>query len=455
LLDLNEEEILAEVENSPLFEHLNNKKISAYTKKLIQSDRSTAKQSDIRNGEGENFQNENSRKNYIWEYFKEVYKKRPNDDENLSIEDFLGKEVLQNIIVQESKLSAAEKDLLERPFEITELDAALKDAKITTAGGIDGIGNNILKKFWQYMRIPLFRCAEESLAEAELPASFKTAGIKLIPKKGQSSDIGNWRPISLLNCSYKLISKCINNRLKKIVERVLSRAQKGFVSHRSIHEVMINLIERVSQAKNGNEPAAFLSVDFSKAFDSVSHKFLRECLKFFGFGDYFISMIDTCCLHRNAVILWDDGSISKKFELERGNSQGDGPSPCLFNLAIQILIFKIELTADLIPAPYTLDNMAYVPPLAFEPLQHECNKETNKSEVFADDYNASLYGTAENLNRAKTILSDFATLSGLCCNVAKTSVMLINVDARETEIISTIGFPIVDSLKTLGIIWIF
>ncbi len=67
--------------------------------------------------------------------------------------------------------------------------------------------------------------------------------IKLIPKKGDPTKIGNWRPISLLSNFYKIISRVINTRIQGVVDRVLSHAQKGFTKSRQIHEVIINCKE--------------------------------------------------------------------------------------------------------------------------------------------------------------------------------------------------------------------
>jgi len=82
-----------------------------------------------------------------------------------------------------------------------------------------------------------------------MPDAFKIARIKLIPKKGDCSKIKNWRPISLLLNFYKIISRLINNRLKKIANGVLSRSQKGFNLSRYIHEVLINSFETMDYCK--------------------------------------------------------------------------------------------------------------------------------------------------------------------------------------------------------------
>jgi hypothetical protein len=101
-----------------------------------------------------------------------------------------------------------------------------------------------IKTFWPLLRIPLFGVATFGLEKNNLPASFMTADIKLIPKKCDLTQIKNWRPISLLSNFYKIISRAINARLKVVAPRILSRAQKGFVPGRYMHETLINTFEK-------------------------------------------------------------------------------------------------------------------------------------------------------------------------------------------------------------------
>ncbi|MFN9981206.1 MAG: reverse transcriptase domain-containing protein, partial [bacterium] len=88
-----------------------------------------------------------------------------------------------------------------------------------------------------------------TLKKDRLTDSFRTAKIKIIPKKGDCTKIGNWRPISLLSCLYKVASRALNNRLKKVRDIIFSRAQKGFTNERHIQEVLINVIEGIAHCK--------------------------------------------------------------------------------------------------------------------------------------------------------------------------------------------------------------
>ena len=166
----------------------------------------------------------------------------------------MGPDICQHPLVRGSILTQNEREKLDR-----ELDKSLEQANTKSAPGVDGFSYIFIKKFWNIYRTPLYNCAKNSLENQTLPESFLTAKIKLIPKKGDQSKIGNWRPISLLSNFYKIISRAINNRLKEVSNRILSRAQKGFNQKRQIHETIINTLENIDYCKRENVKGVLVS----------------------------------------------------------------------------------------------------------------------------------------------------------------------------------------------------
>jgi hypothetical protein len=83
---------------------------------------------------------------------------------------------------------------------------------------------------------------------------------------------------------YKIISRAINERLKGIVNRVCSRAQKGYNDKRYGQEVLINVCETISHCRKNSIRGAVLAVDMAKAFDTLDHGFIQQVYKFFGLG---------------------------------------------------------------------------------------------------------------------------------------------------------------------------
>jgi hypothetical protein len=348
------------------------------------------------------------RNDFIYEYYKNLYVQDPNEDDDISgcIERFLGPDILNSNLVANSKISETEKNSLEQEISLAELDKSVNEAKLNSVGGMDGIGNQFLKKFWVYFRIPLYNYAKCCFEKGQLTSSFKSAAIRLIPKKGDCSNIKNWRPISLLNCTYKILSRVINNRLKKVTKKILSRAQKGFTNHRNIQECLINIIENVAFAKKHNINGALVAIDQSKAFDSVSNKYMHEVYKFYGFGDNFINMLEVLGNNRQACVILEDSSYTKNFMLGKGRPQGDPPSPIQYNLAEQILLFKIELSPLIRPLITAQDSPALRLQRRTAP---EAARATSTADAFADDTSVCTLLDYNDLNELKQILSDFGS----------------------------------------------
>jgi hypothetical protein len=204
---------------------------------------------------------------------------------------------------------------LDQAITVAELDAALEDSNMKSAPGIDGINNKFIKGIWQIVRYPLLRYANCCFRKKKLTENFNTACIKLIPKKGDLSAIKNWRPISLLSCYYKIISRVINHRLGTVIDKVTGRGQKAYNSRRYIQEVIINLSNTINYCIQKNKSGVIISIDQQKAFDSILHGFCNEAYRFFGFGENFISMMSTLGDNRCARIQLEDGSLSQSFPL--------------------------------------------------------------------------------------------------------------------------------------------
>jgi retron-type reverse transcriptase len=106
--------------------------------------------------------------------------------------------------------------------------------------------------------------------------------------------------------------------------------------------VLIGLLGSISDTKRCGKKGLLISLDIKKAFDSISHNYLLETLKFFNFGQNFIKWIKILCTDRLACVILNENKTGKNFKLQRGNAQGDTISPFLFNICYQLLLFKIE-----------------------------------------------------------------------------------------------------------------
>jgi exonuclease III len=442
----------------PLFDHIAGEKMSPHFLSLVKGSKSDASLSDICDDSGTVFRTDELREEYIVRYFEKIYQvpeNSPVDFDNL-IENFLGPEICNHPLVQNSKLNAFESNALNVPLSLFELDVSAEEGNEKTAAGPDGISNAFVKKFWQHFRIPLHANITFCFNRKRLPDNFATANIRLIPKKGDKKNIKNWRPISLLSCFYKVISRAVNNRFKKISDRFTSRAQKGFTPNRHIQEVIINLTESMAYCRSNNISGALVSIDLAKAFDTILHGFVRASYKFFGVGEPFLDMMDTIGTGRYAQILTNGGKTSRKFALGTGRPQGDTVSPNQFNTGDQILIFKIELDPRITSV---FDNMLiprnnYPVDRNLIPLNYrfESNAEKDKVDGFADDASGITEMKRDPLSALKEILNDFSEISNLKCNYDKTQVMHIGNTNANCDFVEELGFTLVNEITVLGFI---
>ena len=209
----------------------------------------------------------------------------------------------------------------------------------------------------------------------------------------------NWRPISLLNTTYKLFSGVIANRLKGVLGSIIHENQKGFLSGRFIGENTRLLYDLISHVENQNIPGMVLLLDFEKAFDSVSWNFIYKVFEFFNFGEYFISLI-RIILNDIKLCVIQHGFFSEFFSIGRGCRQGDPASPYIFLLCVEILGLMIRENKDL--------KGIYLFGKEYRLLQ------------YADDTTILLDGSEISLKSALSLVDQFAKFSGLKPNYDKT-----------------------------------
>jgi hypothetical protein len=233
------------------------------------------------------------------------------------------------------------------------------------------------------------------------------------------------------------------------MDKITAVGQKGYSSTKQCQEVLINLLDDIQICKNSGKTGALISLDIRKAFDTISHDYLNKAYRFFNFGDNIIRWLNIIGTNRRACIILEDGLYTNFFDLERGTAQSDTISPYIFNFGYQIHLFKLnfdlQIEGILEPAavPPDIDNPTIRPP------DNTVSIFSRKAFAFADDANIFTKLGRNTIARVKCILEEFGRLSGLECNVEKTTVMCINSNAP--EFIEDIGFCTVDSVTILGL----
>ena len=142
-------------------------------------------------------------------------------------------------------------------------------------GPLYGLTANFYSSFPSLIPL-LCQTYNNSYLRNQLSKSQRLALIKLIPKKPNPSTVKDWRPISLLNTDYKILSIIISNRLKPILNYIISFEQQRGLPKRQIFNNHLNIKSAIDFAENFHQPLAIVQIDFYKAFDSVFHQFLLQ-----------------------------------------------------------------------------------------------------------------------------------------------------------------------------------
>lgn len=99
--------------------------------------------------------------------------------------------------------------------------------------------------------------------------------------------IKNWRPISLLNVDYKIVARIMSNRLKLVLPNIISESQTCCIMGKDIADTLVSIRDIIDMVEMDNMEGYIVKIDQEKAFDRVSHEYLSDVLKVFGFGPYF------------------------------------------------------------------------------------------------------------------------------------------------------------------------
>lgn len=121
--------------------------------------------------------------------------------------------------------------------------------------------------------------------------SQRLAVLSLIHKKGERSQLTNYRPISLTNTDYKIIAFIFARRLQKVIDNYIGNEQTAYIKGRYIGSNARLILDIFEYCENNNQNGILLFLDFKKSFDSDEWNFLFKILKKFNFGPDFIKWI--------------------------------------------------------------------------------------------------------------------------------------------------------------------
>lgn len=301
------------------------------------------------------------------------------------------------------QLNVEEQESLEKDLTFEELKEALTSFADNKSPGEDGFTKEFYEAFFDLLGKDLLNSYNEAFNRGSLSVSQKRGTITLIPKSDENlSDLKNWRPISLLNIDYKILSKALAKRMEQHLPKLIHSDQTGFVNGRYIGQNIRLLSDIMNFLDSKKYQGILLFVDFEKAFDTLEWSFISKTLEAFNFGNKFKKWFNVLYNSVQSSVV-NGGFMTNYFEITRGVRQGCPLSPSLFILAVELLALKIRQNRNC--------EGIYLP-----------NNQEVKISQFADDTTIITNNTDSLKSHLQTI-KWFGTVSGLKLNKKKTKAM--------------------------------
>ena len=275
------------------------------------------------------------------------------------------------------------------------------------APGPDGMPPLFYQNFWNLTGNDVTESVLKFLNSASLPEQLNHTFITLIPKKKNPECASDFRPISLCNVLYKIFSKVLANRLKKILPKIITEHQSAFTKSRLISNNILVAFESLhSMHKHkGKENFMAIKLDMSKTYDRVEWPYLKVVMVKMGFDEKWINLIMLCVTTVSYSVLVN-GEPKGMIHPTRGIKQGDPLSPFLFLLCtegLNSLINNAAANGDI--KGYSL-----------------CRNGPRLTHLlFADDSLLFCRATIQECQKILDILDTYAKCSGQQINKSKTT----------------------------------
>jgi len=196
-----------------------------------------------------------------------------------------------------------------------------------------------------------------------IPVELVRALFIMLYKKGSQDNFSNYRAIGLLCHSYKVLSVLVLRRMQDALEQRLPDTQAGFRKARGCRDNVLILKHLMSEVLRAGEEALITFIDYTAAFDSLSHRFLDESLAEANVSPKVRRIIQAIYSSASGVVRIRDASgenvFSGPFSIDRGAIQGDIYSPPAFTIGLDSIFRRHDIICEGVGGP-----PLNVPPIA-------------------------------------------------------------------------------------------
>ncbi|XP_039119691.1 uncharacterized protein LOC120255989 [Dioscorea cayenensis subsp. rotundata] len=333
-------------------------------------------------------------------------------------------QVLEAIPPDLPTLTYDQQTFLSKTVTKDEIYATLLSLPVGKSPGPDGMNVEFYKFFWNDLEKHLVPAILYFFEKVVMPGAWGRTYITLIPKREHPKFVSDFRPISLCNVAYKIVTKILANRLKNVIACLVGKEQCGFVPGRSPVDNIIavqEMIHTINQDRT-TPPRMILKVDIEKAYDTINWNIIYATLIKMNFPSIWISYI-RACLEASSYSILLNGKPSVWFCPHRGIRQGDPLSPYIFILVAQNLttILNHARFLGLIPGfsnslTYNFNHLMYADDLI---LISSVTRRAARNIVFCLNLYAHLAGQVPNQMKSEVFFPHWFNkrVSNRICNI--------------------------------------
>ncbi|CAF3185570.1 unnamed protein product [Rotaria socialis] len=211
----------------------------------------------------------------------------------------------------------------------SEVEEAIRTLKSNKSPGSDGITAEMIQAGGEQLTHEIHSLCNKAWHEGVIPEEWGKSILIPIPKKGDLSECANYRTVSLISHTGKILLTVLLNRLKRHLDPYLSEEQAGFRQDRStVHQILI-LRLLAEKAKRQEKKIYNCFIDFQKAFDTIKHRIIWAVLKSFGVENKMITLLKHIYEKAQSAVQVEK-ETGEWFQTSVGSRQGDPLTPLLF-----------------------------------------------------------------------------------------------------------------------------
>ncbi|KAL2090150.1 hypothetical protein ACEWY4_014838 [Coilia grayii] len=223
------------------------------------------------------------------------------------------------------------------PTESEVLDA-IRRLNNNKASGPDGIPAEILKQGGPKLLSHIHSLLAKIWEKEKIPAELRDALIITIFKKGDKADCGNYRGISLLSSTGKVLARILANRLLPLSEEILPESQCGFRPARGTSDMIFTARQLQEKCREQHLPLYMAFIDLTKAFDSVNRTALWRALSKIGCPNKYLKILRLLHDDMTVTVVGNGGCETAPFKVHTGVKQGCVIAPTLFSIFISTIL---------------------------------------------------------------------------------------------------------------------